>query len=157
MFKLNYLPLLLMFGVVSAFGQTPAYTQNTTFGCNQEVCNGLPLDQGGTWQFILNGTFSLASNGFYIFGNPGNPGSGGISNVQDGMQLPNRCEGRIGQVTIGPEGPLTFAYAAVNNDRSLHYTGHVVVQGHQVSHCALHGPYYQRVVDSAQIFIDSVN
>ena len=48
-------------------------------------------------------------------------------------------------------------YAAVNSSETVHYTGHVVVNGHQVRHCVLHGAYNQLVVDDAQIFIDSVN
>jgi hypothetical protein len=137
--------LLLMSGICIA--QTPAYTQNQSFACNQEVCNGLPLDQGGVWQFILaNGTFSLNSNGFFIFGNPGNPGSGGITNVQDGIPEPSR----------GGEGILTFNWAAINSGRTQHYMGHAVVNGHEVRHCSNHGCWDQMIVYSAQIYIDQV-
>jgi hypothetical protein len=133
--------------------QTTAYTQSVSHGCNQQVCNGLPLDQGGVWQFILaNLCFSINSNGFLIFGYPGNPGTGGITNVVNNIPLPpTNANG-----STGGEGILTFDWAAVNSDGSKHYTGHVVVSGHQVKHWGLHGSYNQLIVDDAQIFIDSV-
>jgi hypothetical protein len=45
--------MFLMLVSLASFAQNPAYTQSVSFACNQEVCNGLPLDQGGTWQFII--------------------------------------------------------------------------------------------------------
>jgi hypothetical protein len=144
-----FLPVLLL---SSAFAQTPAYTTSVSFGCNQETCNGIPLDQGGFWQFIeLNQAFSIYSNGFYIYGNPGNPGSGGMSNINDQVPEPPLHNG-----AVGAEGTITFTYAAVNSDRSLHYTGHVYVTGHEVKHCNQHGCWDQLIVDGAQIYIDSV-
>jgi hypothetical protein len=63
------LPVLLMSLASFAVAQTPAYTTSVSFGCNGLVCNGVPLDHGGTWQFIMqNQAFSINSNGFYIFG-----------------------------------------------------------------------------------------
>ena len=150
--------LLLMSLASFAVAQTPAYTTSVSFGCNGLVCNGVPLDQGGVWQFIiLNQAFSINSNGFYIFGNPGNPGSGGMSNIVDGIPAPPRING-----AVGAQGTLTFDWAAVNPDRSLHYAGHVIVQGHKVEHYVRSprgsGSYVtQLIVDDAQIFIDSVN
>jgi hypothetical protein len=150
------LATLAMYAAVNAFGQTqtPAYTQSVSYACNQETCNGLPLDQGGTWQFILaNGAFSLNCNGFFIFGNPGNPGSGGITNVQDNIPEPPLYK----NLASGGEGQLAFSFAAVNSDGSMHYVGHVVANGHEVRHCYLHGCWDQTIVDFAQIFIDSAN
>jgi hypothetical protein len=148
------LPLLLLLLSSALFAQTPAYTTSVTFGCNQNVCNGVPLDQGGTWQFIeANQAFSIYSNGFFVFGNPGNPGSGGMSSIVDQIpQPPLRKNGSVGAV-----GTITFNWAAVNSDRSLHYTGHVVVEGQRVGHVVGRGSYYaQLVVDDAQLYIDSV-
>ena len=151
-------PPLLSFVLVMSlpmFAQAPAYTQNQSFACNQETCNGLPLDQTGTWQFILgNGAFSISSNGFFIYGNPGNPGTGGITNVQDKIpEPPNLYQNG----SVGAEGTLTFDWAAVNSTLSLHYTGHAKVGGHEVRHCFLHGCWDQMIVDSANIYIDTVN
>jgi hypothetical protein len=145
-----------------AFGQSqiPAFTQSQRFGCNQETCNGLPLDQGGQWQFIeADGAFSLyhkdASGNiiFGMYGNPGNPGTGGLSNVQDKIPEPPSYQNGAS----GGEGQLTFNYSAVDYyDKSIHYNGHVVVHGHEVRHCFLHGCWDQMIVDDAQIYIDSV-
>ena len=140
--------------------QTPAFTQSQSFGCNQEVCNGLPLDQGGHWQFIeANGAFSLYTTDasgniiFGIYGNPGNPGTGGISNLQDNIPEPPYYQNGAS----GGEGQLTFKYSAVDySNKSIHYNGHVVVHGHEVRHCWLHGCWDQMIVDNAQIYIDSV-
>lgn len=151
------LPLLLLILAMSlpSLAQTPAYTQSTSFACNQETCNGLPLDQGGQWQFILaNQAFSISCNGFVIHGNPGNPGSGGISAVQDNIPEPATP---YPNGSLGAEGSLTFNWAAVNSDRSLHYTGHVLLYGHEVRHCYLHGCWDQMIVDDARIYIDTVN
>ena len=137
--------------------QTPAFTQSQSFGCNQEVCNGLPLDQGGHWQFIeANGAFSLYTtdaSGNIIFGIYGNPGTGGISNLQDKIPEPPFYKNGAS----GGEGLVTFDFSAVYyNNKSIHYIGHVVALGHEVRHCWLHGCWDQMIVDNAQIYIDSV-
>jgi hypothetical protein len=143
-----------------AVGQTPAYTQSQSFACNQETCNGLPLDQGGNWQFIeANSTFSLyhedASGNiiFGMYGNPGNPGTGGISNLLDKIPEPPNTNG-----ASGAEGQLTFNYSAVDySNSSIHYNGHVVANGHEVRHCFIHGCWDQMIVDNARIYINSLN
>ena len=149
---------LLLVGTVSQ-GQTPVYTQSQSFGCNQETCNGLPLDQGGQWQFIeANAAFSLYHEDpsghiiFGMYGNPGNPGTGGISNLQDRIPEPPNTNG-----ASGGEGQLTFNYSAVDySNNSIHYNGHVVANGHEIRHCFLHGCWDQMIVDGAQIYINSV-
>jgi hypothetical protein len=150
---------LLLCSHFAVHSQTPEYTQSTSFACNQETCNGLPLDQGGQWQFIeANSAFSLYhedSSGhiiFGMFGNPGNPGTGGISNLQDQIPEPPNTNG-----ASGAEGQLTFNYSAVDySNNSIHYNGRVVANGHEVRHC-FRGCWDVMIVDDAQIYINGLN
>lgn len=153
------LPLTILLMSLASFAQTPAYTQSTSFACNGVTCNGLPLDQGGTWQFIkLNQAFSITSGMFYIYGNPGS-GTGGVSDWVDA--IPNPPNLYLNGST-GGEGLLTFSWTAVNADGSAQYTGHATTQGHKVRHC-IKPPRgsascsTQLIVDDAEIFINSVN
>lgn len=144
LFLATFMPLFVQ-------AQTPAYTQSVLFGCNQNVCNGIPLDGGGTAQFIeANGAFSISSS-VSIFGNGGNPGSGGMSNVQDKIPYPPRIN-----YAKGADGTITFSWAAVNSDRSLHYTGHTTAQGYRESHCNNHGCWVQLFLENSRYYIDSV-
>jgi hypothetical protein len=165
--------LFLLLSSIFAVAQTPAYTTSVSFGCNGIVCNGVPLDQGGVWQFIeLNQAFSVDNivNGvsvLYIYGNPGNLSTynpvtgapGGMQNISD--QIPPPPNLYLNGST-GAEGTLTFNWGAISSNGTTYYTGHAVVQGHRVRHYARSprgsGSFYtQIVVDGAQIYIDSVN
>jgi hypothetical protein len=162
---------LLLLLLSSAFALTQTYTQSVSKGCNQMVCNGLPLDQGGVWQFIeQNQTFSIDNvvNGaivLYVYGNPGNLATynpvtgapGGMHNVDDKIPPPPNLylDG-----STGAEGTLTFNWGAISSNGHTYYVGHATVEGHNVRHHAQgsrgSGSYYtQLVVDSAVIPIDS--
>ena len=165
---MKYLPLCLLF--LATFAVAQEYTQSTTFGCNQQVCNGLPLDQGGTWQFIeANRAFSVSNivNGVVVFGIYGYPGNtdtynpqtgqaGGMYDIADAIpQPPNLSQNG----STGAEGTLSFDFGAISDDKTTYYVGHVVVQGHRVRHFVRSprgsGSFYtQLVVDDAGIFID---
>lgn len=177
------LPVVLLLAA-SVFGQTPhhgccresstvpAFTTDVSFPCNQEGCNGIPLAQGGTWQFIeANAAFSLYSTGIGMFGNPGNPSTynppctytagscanstpGGLSNVVDTIPEPPFRNG-----AVGASGTITFNYQAVTCNQPCSqttYFGHVKVTGHEVKHCNQHGCWDQMIVDIADIYIDSI-
>ena len=122
--------LVALFAVPAAHAQN-TYTTTGPFACNQEVCNGIPLDQGGSWQFILsNGTFSLSpTGGDGICGNPASTNCpGGISNVHDGIPFQT-------VVGAGPDGTLTFDFSAVDTDDGSTHSGSVVVMGFQTRKC----------------------
>ena len=143
--------LLVTGGACTSSAQT-TYTQSTPFACNQQVCNGLPLDQGGTWQFIRqNSTFSLSSGGFYIAGNPGSATfPGGIEQItEDTITFPN-C---FPYPCAGPEGSLAFTWKAEDVNGKT-YTGTVSLRGHQVEHGNNHGHWYVLVVDMATITVN---
>jgi hypothetical protein len=165
------LPLFLLLLLSSAFAQTPSYTTSAIYGCNGSTCNGVPLDQGGTWQFIeANRAFSLdnvdpitGNVAMYIYGNPGNLATsnpqtgqaGGMYNIVDQIPAPPNL---WQNGSTGAMGTLTFDWGAVNADGSHYYVGHAVVQGYRVRHFLRSprgsGTYStQLVLGDAQIFI----
>lgn len=138
--KLAALPLLLAATLASA--QTITFTESTANTCQiaTTVCNGLPLDQGGTWQFVLeNNVFSITSGNWKIQGAPGS-GTGGL------------------QVTLntvtksGAVGEIDFTWTATDQTTLAVYTGAAKVQAHYVTICSRHCWPTLRV-DSAAIVV----
>ena len=137
--------LFLLMLAQFAVAQT-TYTQSVSHSCQfatgyADVCNGLPLDQGGTWQFIVaNQAFSINSNGLYIFGNPGNPGTGGLTVSKD-------------TITYSTPGELDFTWVATDPGTGHKYGGNAVVRGRYTKGCNNHGCWHTLVVDSATITV----
>lgn len=169
------LPLLLF--VLSAFCSAQTFTTSAPYNCNQGVCNGIPLDQGGSWQFIeANRAFSLYNISptgtllLGIYGNPGNPltyfpsctytpGScadsqpGGMYDVVDNVPSPPNL---YQNGSKGAVGTLTFKFVAISTDGVTHYFGHVSVQGYRIRHAYIHGYFTSFVVVNAEVVIDDV-
>ena len=141
------LPLMFLLMSVAQFAVAQTYTQSVAHNCQfatgyADVCNGLPLDQGGTWQFIVaNQAFSINSNGFYIFGNPGNPGTGGLRVTKD-------------TITYAAPGELDFTWVATDPTSGRKCAGNAVVLGHYTKGCNNHGCWHTLVVDSATIMVE---
>jgi hypothetical protein len=157
------LSILALFAICIAMAaQSPTFKQSTAANCSPgsgyaggNVCNGLPLDGGGDWQFIeVNQAFSIYStegSGFYIFGNPGNPGTGGLTVTSDTIPAPPYCTYK--HSCPGAEGEIDLTWAAEDPNTSVHYTGSAKVFGHYVRSCPFRCSSTLRV-DAADIFVD---
>lgn len=152
--KRSALSLVVLALLVSsaAFAQSvpAAYTESKEYVCDQEVCNGAPLDGGGTWQFILaNRTISFSpTNGLDLCGNPASTACpGGITLICDHTIYPTQ-PGR------GPQGVLTFRWTAVERgDLSVRHSGYSVVNGFQTKKCFLHGCWFVLTIVNMQSYI----
>jgi hypothetical protein len=139
--------VLTVLCAIGLSAQTPNYTQSVSHACNvsnEIVCLNLPVDQGGTWGFIVCGEFELVSGAVTLQG--GNICSSWTDTMPE-PKLPG----------VGGQGTFSFTFTANNPDHSLHYVGHVTGIGHEVRRCVHTGCWDQTVVDSAEIFIDSVS
>jgi len=142
------LPVLLLMLAVSASAQTTTYTESVVHSCqfatgSADVCNGMPLDQGGTWQFIVaNETFSISRPGFYICGNPASTGCpGGLHITSD-------------TIFFNSPGELNFTWAALDPITKQPYSGSAIVFGHYTKGCNNHGCWHTLVVDSATVTVN---
>ena len=143
------LPLLLTISL-SMFAQTPNYTQRNSVSCwngsqpphghsDYYVCNGLPLDQGGVWQFGSNGMFAIDSfapdgSQFYIAGSPGNPGTGGVDSIIFHVPLPVPHDPKP---STGAEGTYRMTWTATADATAgqQQYTGSAGGKAHLIRVC----------------------
>jgi hypothetical protein len=141
---------LALSGVLAA--QTTTFTESTPKLCLFGLtCNGLPLDQGGAWQFVLsNSTFSISNSffpGAFICGNPASASCpGGLQVTANTVQIPPYG-------TTGPEGEIDFNWTATDYYYpSLVYTGAAKVQAHYFKGCTR--CLWLLKVDSAAIVVN---
>jgi hypothetical protein len=139
--------ILLLFMSVFASAQTttPNFTESTPQTCQvaTTVCNGLPLDGGGKWQFILeNNVFSITSGSFVVQGSP-STGTGGLQVTSNTVKKPP-----YGQA-VGAKGEVDFDWTATDQATEQLYTGTAKVQAHWYRN----GRWLYFQVDSAESYI----
>jgi hypothetical protein len=138
------LPLLflLLLSVFSVAQTTPDFTESTAQTCQLATanCNGLPLDQGGTWQMLLgNNEFSISNVNFTVHG---------------GLQVTSNTVPRLtAYENVGPTGEIDFDWTATNPNTQVAYTGTAKVPAHYIRIC---GRYCRPTlkVDAAEIVVN---
>lgn len=137
------LPLLFLALTSLASAQTTTFTENTPQLCQLATanCNGLPLDQGGTWQMLLgNNFFSIYNTSFTVRGS---------------LQVTSNTVVRSPALrgAVGPEGQIEFDWTAADPITQQQYTGYATVQAHYVTECGRYCWPTLRV-DSTKIFVN---
>lgn len=154
----------LLFLIAVACASAQPFTTYTVLAhnCNQDICNGVPLAEGGSTLnfFSQGGNFNVTTPetpvNFFMCGNPASllcglgvvPNKGGLRITSYNIPNPPLNGG------AGATGTIDYTYIAADPFSGAVYQGTMHIVAHLVRVPTRHGSFLQLVIEGGTITVD---